>query len=202
MAFFPLPHLGERGLQNLAVVCRVGESGSVAHRKRRLHEHGGQDRTLAHPTLEQHPGSCLFVALEAGVDISRAPALRRIAGDVLEVTLLTAFGAAFRQRGGREGEPAFAAFPIGQTTFGADVALEAARCRVSTQCTRRAPYRRIHFLNLPICTRSLPGSPAPRLNPVDLKLIVHAWRVPWAKRSLPMRDFSTTGKLRLARATR
>jgi hypothetical protein len=66
------------------------------------------------------------VPLQASIDIARSAAFRCIARYVLEIAMFTAFGTRFRKGTRRKGEPAFGTFPVSQTTFWTDIALELA----------------------------------------------------------------------------
>ena len=63
------------------------------------------------------------------------PAIRRIAGDIDKIALLTALRADIRRLGHGYGKTALVAFPVGHATLGTYISYEFAVGRVSTECT-------------------------------------------------------------------
>ena len=74
--------------------------------------------------------------------MSRSSTFRNIAGDVFEVTLLSALRTEIRWRWSREKKAALAALPVSQTTLWTDIPLEPARGCIAAVCT----YPLLRFL--------------------------------------------------------
>ena len=68
----------------------------------------------------------VFPGLKPGINLARAPAFRRVAGDIVKITFGTAGRAAIWRRCGGDGESALTAFPESQPTRRAHISSKSA----------------------------------------------------------------------------
>jgi hypothetical protein len=90
------------------------------------------------------------MTLEPGVYIPRPAAVRRIACDILEFTLLLALRAFIRGGSGCDKIPAFTAFPIGQITLGANIPGKPTISTITTVCAYPSLLLFSHDFLLPL----------------------------------------------------
>ena len=75
------------------------------------------------------------------------PALRRVAGDIDKIALLTALRADIWRLCRGYGETAMGTFPVSQATLGTDISLESTIGRVSTVCTYQTLLLALHAIS-------------------------------------------------------
>jgi hypothetical protein len=88
--------------------------------------------------------------LQPGIYIPRPAAIRCVARDIVELTLLFALGAFIGGCAGCKKIAAFIAFPIGQVTTGANIPGKSAIGTMTTVCTYPSLLFFFHVILLPL----------------------------------------------------